>query len=278
MPNKCCEICGKEFFARLNAVRTCGVDCRNKLISKERAERHKQTKACEVCSAEFVVGAQDKNRATCSEECSYKLRGSKTTRRLPYNCATCGVGILASLSRVAGGGGKYCSKPCMFDRNKLANTKPCAHCGKEYTAPPSQRRRATCSTECGYSYSSGARKPNYKGVTQQVVVDGRKTSRRTPAAAAARNLEKREVFANATPWWANMDRIREIYEERDAVSQRTGVQHHVDHIVPLKSKYVCGLHNEFNLQILPAADNLSKSNKVWPDMWSTMLPSKPSVS
>ena len=41
---------------------------------------------------------------------------------------------------------------------------------------------------------------------------------------------------------------------------------HVDHIVPLNSPIVCGLHNEFNLQIIPPATNYHKSNNYWPDM------------
>lgn len=40
----------------------------------------------------------------------------------------------------------------------------------------------------------------------------------------------------------------------------------VDHIVPLKSPIVCGLHNEYNLAVITRSANSSKRNRHWPDM------------
>lgn len=60
--------------------------------------------------------------------------------------------------------------------------------------------------------------------------------------------------------------MRTIYREAVRLTEMTGISHHVDHIVPLRSPWVCGLHCEANLQILPYYENQSKSNRRWPDM------------
>jgi hypothetical protein len=69
------------------------------------------------------------------------------------------------------------------------------------------------------------------------------------------NAIRRATKLNATPKFANLKKIKEIYKNCPK-------GFHVDHIIPLKNKLVCGLHVEWNLQYLPAKENLSKSNKL----------------
>jgi hypothetical protein len=76
----------------------------------------------------------------------------------------------------------------------------------------------------------------------------------------------RAAKATATPQWANQAYINLIYKLAKIESERTNKTVHVDHIVPLASEIVCGLHCEDNLQLLFGSENQSKCNKQWPDM------------
>lgn len=82
------------------------------------------------------------------------------------------------------------------------------------------------------------------------------------ATVAKRNARK----IQATPVWANDFFIREAYALAKLREKVCGGKWHVDHIVPLRSKLVCGLHVEHNLQVIPAAVNIAKKNRHWPDM------------
>jgi hypothetical protein len=79
---------------------------------------------------------------------------------------------------------------------------------------------------------------------------------------AAWSRRRKAAMLRAIPPWADLNAIRAIYEECAKVSARTGMPHHVDHIIPLNSKVVCGLHVECNLQIIPAVENIRKSNRL----------------
>lgn len=100
---------------------------------------------------------------------------------------------------------------------------------------------------------------NNRGARLQYVKDNASAFR---ARTAIRNAVKRK----ATPAWANVSKIDAFYFAADFLSMVTGEWYHVDHIVPLQSKIVCGMHCEENLQILPASENIAKGNRYWPDM------------
>lgn len=72
----------------------------------------------------------------------------------------------------------------------------------------------------------------------------------------ARNARKQQ----AMPAWADRAAIQRIYNAAAAAGME------VDHIVPLSSPLVCGLHWEGNLQLLSPTENARKKNRWWPDM------------
>lgn len=82
-----------------------------------------------------------------------------------------------------------------------------------------------------------------------------------PAYGSAWVMKRETQKRRAYPVWADDEAILAIYRERDRISKETGIEHHVDHQVPLLGKYVCGLHVHYNLQILTASDNIAKGNK-----------------
>lgn len=72
-----------------------------------------------------------------------------------------------------------------------------------------------------------------------------------------RAARRRALKLKATPGWLTAEdkqTFKDIYLEAGYFG------YHVDHIIPLKSKVVCGLHVPANLQILPPFENLSKNN------------------
>ncbi len=84
-----------------------------------------------------------------------------------------------------------------------------------------------------------------------------------------RNMRRAAYKADrlsATPSWANQFFIEEIYDLAQLRTKVTGIEWHVDHIVPLRSPIVSGLHVEHNLRVIPKQINLAKGNRHWPDM------------
>jgi hypothetical protein len=64
------------------------------------------------------------------------------------------------------------------------------------------------------------------------------------------------------PPWLNdghLLEIQSIYLYSRSLNQ-IGFNFHVDHMVPLRGESVSGLHVPWNLQVIPAIDNIRKNN------------------
>ena len=94
--------------------------------------------------------------------------------------------------------------------------------------------------------------------------NNRRWRKLNPDKERAKNSRRRSSKKQAVPPWANHDAIKEIYAEAVRLERKTGIKYHVDHIYPLQSDYMCGLHIETNLQILTEKQNKKKSNRTWP--------------
>lgn len=197
-------------------------------------------KACEVCGAEFKVPMSHSHVRTCSAACGYKIRRvANKKQRIEMRCVTCG--------------GLFTERECHADRRKHCSAA-CRDSDQELIA----RRSEMISASKNPVWAGGV-------MIKSVSASGRSYRRMQPDAEQEKAVRRKRARSAATPAWADVDVMRAIYRECRRLSRLTGVRHHVDHIVPLTSKQVCGLHNEFNLQVLPAADNLKKHNRHWPD-------------
>ena len=88
-----------------------------------------------------------------------------------------------------------------------------------------------------------------------------KTNRGT-ANALGRKYKLKKI--NATPKWLSESQLLHIKckYQLAAMLNIHGVEPwHVDHIVPIRGKDVCGLHVPWNLRVIPAKENMTKGNR-----------------
>ena len=136
--------------------------------------------------------------------------------------------------------GKFCRSSCnhSFKKKKLKQLvnfeMHCIECHSSFIAKKIKVK--FCSVKCNNSYwfKNNRQKHNLK------------------------EANRRAKKLNATPKWLSKEdkiKIKEIY-----MTCPDGW--HVDHIIPLQGKDVSGLHVPWNLQHLPAKENIIKGNKV----------------
>ena len=162
--------------------------------------------------------------------------------------------------------GKECHRGHLSPR--FVSTRKCLvcsnmYCKTQYTKNPDyyrQRAREWYHNNQNYTLERMARwRNNNRAVSREA---SSRWAKNNPAKVLATMNARRARLLQAIPAWANLDAIAKIYEKRKQISLDTHILHHVDHIVPLKGKTVCGLHVENNLRIVPASENLQKQSKL----------------
>lgn len=214
------------------------------------------TKRCKECNAEFSVQkGTEKYKHTCSKKCRVAA-GAKTrsTGRtiITRPCPECGTEF--SVIKGAEKNKQYCSQACGHKARaaKLTTreTRTCPVCAGTFVVIASSKQK-TCSTACA---------GKHKRTRHGYYTDDRRTVD-AHYAAAYRAAKRRAV-----PAWADMEKVAAMYEEARRLTDETGVEHNVDHIVPLTSRKVADLHWEGNLRITTKLENAAKGNRHWPDM------------
>lgn len=123
-------------------------------------------------------------------------------------------------------------------------------------SPESRRRKAECEDR-------RLQDPEKKKCKANCSAEWHKNNPHAVAAhAAARRARKRQ----AQPPWVDPAELKMPHIDAERLTRETGIPHHVDHIVPLGGKNVCGLHVPWNLRVIPANENLSKGNRLTPEV------------
>lgn len=76
---------------------------------------------------------------------------------------------------------------------------------------------------------------------------------------------RRRKHRLATPTWLTREQkseMRALYQTAITLTQTTGEAYVVDHIYPLRSEVVCGLHVPWNLRVMTRHENLRKANRL----------------
>ena len=94
---------------------------------------------------------------------------------------------------------------------------------------------------------------------EKVKLNNERFNHAHPRYSSAKSARYKAEKRNQTPLDADKDKIEEFYKEAHILTKKTGIQYHVDHIMPISKG---GLHHQDNLQVITATENLKKSNKI----------------
>ena len=168
----------------------------------------------------------------------------------------------------------YTGQPCVRGHVALRKTKgSCVDCMKEDWAIDNKKRSEKPKSEASraagkryYEKNKEAVKARANARPKDEVNQYRRLHKeRNPEYYKSLTSVRKRRHRSATPKWITPEQklaIRQLYLQAMQLTKMTGERYVVDHIVPLISDEVCGLHVPWNLRVITQEENLKKSNKL----------------
>jgi hypothetical protein len=168
----------------------------------------------------------------------------------------------------------FTGKPCVRGHIAPRKTKGCCiECMKEDWAIDNNKRKEKPKSEASRAAGRRYYERNKEMVKARAAARPAEEKRHHKYAYHERNPDQRKAQTSlrkrrhreATPPWVTAEQkkqMRSLYLEAQRMTKITGERYVVDHIVPLLSECVCGLHVPWNLRVITQEENLKKSNKI----------------
>ena len=191
---------------------------------------------------------------------------------------TAGLPTSRAAAKAAGAKYYFTGEPCKHGHVAPRKTKgACVECMKAETKASAERRTEYFRT---YSQSEAGQraKKNYYERNREAVIaraqarpaEAKRQYRngwkvKNPVQVRADTKNRRRKHRQASPPWLTREQkseMRQLYQMAINMTRTTGEKYVVDHIVPLRSEVVCGLHVPWNLRVMTHEENLRKSNKL----------------
>jgi len=235
---KKCSKCGKE--KELNE------------FSKRKDSKDGRTGVCKECKNARL---RARRNGECDEELKEFRELQKLRKELPDNKGICSI----------------CKKE--YDRESWMKRSLCKSCNniqrQEYYNNSDQKEKKAKYYLEHKEHKKAMSKQNYIANAEKYKalqkINGPVWVAKNRDKCRARYYRYYAKKLHASPKWLTADMHKEIeafYTEAVRKTEETNVKYHVDHIMPLQGKTSCGLHVPWNLQVIPASVNCSKSNKI----------------
>ena len=234
LPIKNCKICNKKFVDKSKGKirkycsrKCCLIFWRVSGKRKESLKRYRQTEHCKeqqkryAKSKKGIIKRKERDKILWQNvKLARKIKKLKANdKKITFKQEKHLQKFNSYLINIINHTRRYRKNPKVLKKKKISD--------KKYSLNPINKEKQRLYRKKYYSTKEGKAKMN------------------------AKTNKRRAAKLNAIVGWTNLEAIKEIYKNCPK-------GYHVDHIVPLQGKNVCGFHVENNLQYLPASENISK--------------------